>query len=109
MHSGDLPVKPAPTRLTMKRYSYMIYKPNPDQDLCAEPYLYVKTVFDREDAKALCTLQNGWYASAALEEKQIEHDELGRYERWEALLSGTLETEELHSDKPIENFLFSVR
>jgi len=93
----------------MVRFSYMIYKPNPDKDPCAEPYLYIKTVYSREEAQVLCTVRNGWYASVALEERQIESDDLGRFERWEALKSGTLEIEELHSNEPVESFLFSVR
>jgi len=90
----------------MKRYAYSIYKPNPDED--GDPYLYVITVYSRNEAKILCTPENGWVASVTLEELHIEYDNLGRYERWVALTSGSPWIDELRSNEPIDNFLYPV-
>ncbi len=89
------------------RIRYTIYKPNPVDDGCSEPYIPEgHTVFSREEAKKLCPLSSPLVAQVALEEYRVYHDEYGKYTKWEALKSGSPWPEELHGKEPIESFLY---
>lgn len=90
----------------MQRYEFTVERPtnNPDGD----PYEYLTTVYSREEAKNLCPLDGYNYAHVALVEKVIYQDEYGPYVRWEPLLSGALDLEELHGNEPLEKFMYPV-
>ena len=89
------------------RYRYAIEEAQ-DSGPLGEPYKQVATVFTRDEAKAACPIGGNRVPYVFKEELRREVDDLGPYERWDAILSGVLELEELHGDKPIDSFLWRV-
>jgi len=89
------------------RYRYDIEEAQ-DSGPLGEPYKRVATVFTREEAKAACPLNGNRVPFVAKEELRREIDDLGPYDRWEPLLSGPVELDELYSKKDIDSFLWRV-
>jgi len=89
------------------RYRYAIEEAQ-DSGTLGEPYKQVATVFTREEAKAACPIDGNRVPYVTKEELVHKRDDLGIYDRWEPLLSGPVELDELYSSKPIDSFLWRV-